>query len=266
MQKEGVKAILVMDFDGVIVDSADEGLLTGFGAYKSFSPKTKLFGGNLNLDSFKVRINKYRMQYKEYRYYRIFLRTSLDYYYILYFIDKKIAIKNSSDFAEKSKKVPIDKNKFVRKFYSTRNGLMRDDFQEWAKLEPVYHHMKKLISSAQGSFYISTSNRRSTILKTFRHFGIKINPMHVFDNMSGLDKRKHIAKIRKIENVNYSDITFVDDQLSHFLNVRNLGVNCVLAGWGYVNSEQIKKARRIGIKIANPQNFIGMIGLKVKSY
>lgn len=259
MQRREANPVLVMDFDGVIVDSADEGLFTGFSAYKSFNPKTKLFGGNLNLDNFKVRMNKYRTQCKKYKDYRTFLRTALDYYYILHFIDKKIAIKNSSDFAESSKKVPVDKNKFVRKFYSTRSRLMRDDFQKWVKLEPIYLHMTKVFSELRNDVYVSTSNRKNAVLKTFRHFGMRIDSKHIFDNAFGLEKRKHIEKIRKIENADYSDMTFVDDQLGHLLNVKSLGVNCVLAGWGYVNEEQLKSARIMGIKVATPHNFVKIL-------
>lgn len=251
-----------MDFDGVIVDSADEGLLISFQAYKKINPKTEIFGRNLNLHDFKVIAKRYESQYKKFRIYRAYLKTALDYYYILCFIDKKINIKNSSEFEKKSRKVSADKKKFIKEFYGTRKKFIKEDFEEWIKLEPVYPHMSNLFSKLQDNIYISTSNRKSTILKTFKHFGMKINPEHILDNTLSLDKKVHIKRIKKIENVNYSDIVFVDDQLNHFLNLKPLGINCILAGWGYINGEQIRKARRMGIKIATPNNFINVIGIK----
>lgn len=251
-----------MDFDGVIVDSADEGLFTAFCAYKKLNPKTGIFGGNLKLHDFKTIIKKYKSQYKRFRTYRTYLRTALDYYYILYFIDQKINIKNSSEFEKELKKVPADKKKFIEEFYGIRDKLMREYFEEWVKLEHVYPHMTNLFSKLQDNIYISTSNRKSTILKTFSHFGMKIDPLHIFDNTASLDKKEHIKQIKEIENVDYSDITFVDDQLNHFYNLRHLRINCILAGWGYINGEQIRKARRIGIKIATTNNLINIIGIK----
>lgn len=38
-----------------------------------------------------------------------------------------------------------------------------------------------------------------------------------------------------------------------------LGVDCILASWGYANAEQIRIAHEIGIKIANPKNLIDML-------
>ncbi len=249
--------ILAMDFDGVIVDSMNEGLFNGFSAYAHFHPDTKLFGcDNFEFKTFNKTIKKYKTQYEKFRKLRCYLRTALDYYNFILAIEKNAKIRNSADLAKFSEKSNMSYEKYTKIFYKNRLEYMKE-FEKWVKLTPMFPHMLKILKERNlDSVFISTSNRKSTVLGIFNYYKIKFNSNNILDNGTSLDKKDHIKIIKKRKNVASNKIYFVDDQVSILLEMKKLGLNCFLAKWGYNNQEQRRKAERNGIKIVDKNEFV----------
>jgi len=56
--------------------------------------------------------------------------------------------------------------------------------------------------------------------------------------------------------VDFNQIYFVDDQVTHFPEILKLGVNCYLAEWGYNNKEQQEEAKKYDVTFLKEENFI----------
>ena len=244
--------ILVLDFDGVIVDSMNEGLFTSFNTYIKFNSKTRLFGGEqFTFELFNKAIKKYKSQYLRFKKYRAYLKTALDYYFILAAVDKNAKIRNSEDFDEFKKKVSVDNNRFIDQFYKNRLEYM-NNFNEWIKLTPIYPHARAILKRFDKSnTFISTSNRKTAVERTLKHYKIDFDGKNILDNQVSLDKKVHIKIVKESKNVDYKEIIVVDDQVQNLIKVKDFGVKCFLAMWGYNNEEQRKKAKGHGIGLIN---------------
>ena len=58
-----------------------------------------------------------------------------------------------------------------------------------------------------------------------------------------------MKQIVKLHNIKFEEIYFVDDQVSHLIQTRTLGVKILLAGWSYATDIQKEEARKQNIPI-----------------
>ena len=129
-------------------------------------------------------------------------------------------------------------------------------FDKWVKLTPLFSFMENYLKSNKlNNVFVSTSNRKSTVSNIFKYYNIKFSEENIFDNKTSLDKKEHVRIIKKRENIDYTDIYFVDDQVRILIDMKKLGVRCFLAGWGYNNQEQKKEAVGNGIEVIDKENF-----------
>ncbi len=121
-------------------------------------------------------------------------------------------------------------------------------------MEPPYPEViegiKKLLEEGT-KIVIATSNRRKAVAKSFtpKYFGFLIEPEDILDKRFGEDKSEQMKQIIKLYNVKFEEIYFVDDQVSHLIQTRPLGVKILLAGWSYATDIQKEEARKQNIPI-----------------
>jgi len=109
---------------------------------------------------------------------------------------------------------------------------------------------------------IATSNRRKAIAKSFtpEYFGFTIKPEDILDKRYGEDKSEQMKQIVKLYNIKFEKIYFVDDQVSHLIQTKTLGVKVLLAGWSYATDIQKEEARKQNISIIEKEeNFYPMV-------
>jgi phosphoglycolate phosphatase-like HAD superfamily hydrolase len=59
----------------------------------------------------------------------------------------------------------------------------------------------------------------------------------LIDKETGVSKAAHLQYLHQQLNLEYAQMTFMDDKVNHLDAVAPLGVRCALATWGY-NSER----------------------------
>ena len=69
------------------------------------------------------------------------------------------------------------------------------------------------------------------------------------DKRYGEDKSEQMKQIAKLYNVKFEEIYFVDDQVSHLIQISPLGIKIFLAGWSYATDIQKEEARKQNIPI-----------------
>ena len=265
--------ILALDFDGVIVDSVLDTLFVGHNAYlRLYGPgKKKYFGGKLfTFENWEETKKQHQEEIKYYRTLRPYIRGATDYGLIQKLIEENKFIKNQEIFDNYRKAVEFDFEAYEREFYKERERLQNINYRAWFNLEPPYpkviEGIKKLLEEGT-KVVIATSNRRKAIAESFtpEYFNFTIKPEDILDRRFGEDKSEQMKHIVKLYNVKFEEIYFVDDQLSHLIQTRPLGVKVILAGWSYATDIQKEEARKQKIPvIEREKDFYSMVKSSLK--
>jgi FMN phosphatase YigB (HAD superfamily) len=249
--------ILALDFDGVIVDSVFDSLFIGHNAYLILygQGNKKYFGGELfTFENWEETKKQYQQEIKYYRTLRPYIRGATDYGLIQKLIEENKFVKNQEKFDNYRKTVKFDFEAYEKEFYKERERLQNINYRAWFNLEPPYpkviEGIKKLLEEGT-KIVIATSNRRKAIAKSFtpEYFGFTIKPEDILDKRFGEDKSEQMKQIAKLYNVKFEEIYFVDDQVSHLIQTRPLGIKVFLAGWSYATDIQKEEARKQNIPI-----------------
>lgn len=249
--------ILALDFDGVIVDSVLDSLFVGHNTYLRLYGREvkKNFGGELfTFENWEKIKRNYQKEIKYYRTLRPYIRGATDYGLIQKLMEEKKVIESQEEFDNYRNSVDFDFEDYEKEFYKERERLQNIDYRAWFNLEPPYpkiiQGMKKLLEE-EIKIVIATSNRRKAITKSFtpEYFGFTIDPKDILDKRFGEDKSEQMKHIVKFYKVNFEDIYFVDDQVSHLIQTRPLGIKVILAGWSYATEAQKEEARKQDILV-----------------
>ena len=249
--------ILALDFDGVIVDSVLDSLFVGHNAYlRLYGPEKKqYFGGELfTFENWGKIQKKFKKEIEYYRTLRPYIRGATDYGLIQKLLEEKKVIRNQKEFDNYRKMTDFDFKNYEKEFFKERERSQDIDYRTWYNLEPPYPEIikgvKRLLEDGV-KIIIATSNRRKAIIKSFtpKHFGFFIKAKDILDKRFGEDKSEQMKHIVESYKVQFKDIYFVDDQASHLIQVRPLGVEVFLAGWSYATKKQKVEARKLNIPI-----------------
>jgi len=249
--------ILALDFDGVIVDSVLDSLFVGYNTYlRLYGQEVKKnFGGEpFIFENWEKIKRNYQKEIKYYRTLRPYIRGATDYGLIQKLMEEKKVIESQEEFDNYRNSVDFDFEDYEKEFYKERERLQNIDYRAWFNLEPPYpkiiQGMKKLLEE-EIKIVIATSNRRKAITKSFtpEYFGFTIEPKDILDKRFGEDKSEQMIHIVKFYKVNFEDIYFVDDQVSHLIQTRPLGIKVILAGWSYATEAQKEEARKQDILV-----------------
>lgn len=251
--------ILALDFDGVIVDSWRENVVSSFNTYLKFFPHTEIFGGKkIELKEALKILEKYKSTTDKFYNFSIFIKSAMEQVAFFMAIDENVEIKNRNDFDDFLDSVPQSKkDNFQKEMYEERKELKKD-FKEWSKLimvpfQNVINTIKKLRQDVK--IYIISNKDKETIMTLLKGIGLEISPDRILDKDTSLDKLEKLNMLIKKYNITPQDILFIDDILSHLLKVKPSGVKCYLATWGYNNEKQQKEAEKAGITLLTQDNF-----------
>ncbi|GAB4112393.1 MAG: hypothetical protein Kow00103_01690 [Candidatus Caldatribacteriota bacterium] len=249
--------VLALDFDGVIVDSILDSLFVGHNAFlRVYGPgKRRFFGGKpFTFENWEIIKERYQKEISYYRTLRPYIRGATDYGIIQKIIDEEVSIKNQQEFDQFRDTVEFDFKTYQKKFYLERERLQKINYRLWYNLEPPYpkvlEGIKKFLEEGI-KIVIATSNRREAIARSFtpEYFGFYLEPGDILDKRYGDDKSKQMQRIVKKYKVQFKDIHFIDDQISHLIKTKSLGVNVYLAAWSYATETQKNEAYRQNIPV-----------------
>lgn len=263
--------VLSLDFDGVICDSASECVVSAYGVFSSAKNNMP------NLDPTQVpdyfRNGFYNM--------RPFIRDGKDYLLILHLLDLGVIVETQVDFdQEMTTRMPDLLKLFAVEapeeleaaFQGYRSKLRHDNEDKWMALNPLYMSMKLALNDCLGWFehiFVTTSKPTVVAEQILGYNGLYLPEGHVIGkDKVGLSTNKnvHMQMVSDISGVTYTDIHFVDDQVTHLKDAKGLGVQCYLATWGYNVAEQFSFARRLNILLLDESTLaewmVGLIGPK----
>ena len=240
--------ILALDFDGFIVDSIKECLVSGYDAYANYKNRynIELFE---QLDSHWV---------EEARRLRNFIRNGEDYVYIAHALENKANIQDQEEFD-----AFVQQNIELCERFSDHMVNQRLDFSRakpdvWVALNPLYAGMRDFLIKYpnKSNLYIITTKKLIFVEKILQANAIELYHGNVRDTAEGLTKKQIIAHILKDRRVKPEQFYFVDDQVDTLIKVQPIHVNPILAEWGYNTFEQIKQAKAYAIVTQKLDEFL----------
>ena len=155
-------------------------------------------------------------------------------------------------------------NAIAKDIYALRAELRENDEESWLKLFSVFPEMTSVFKKVMDKFkvVIATTRDMGSVSAILEKQGILINDSKVISREFSTDKREQMKFITKEYAVSFEEIFFIDDILEHLKLVASLGVNVVLASWGYSNRQQLSEAREKGIPILKaPPDVLSHLGM-----
>jgi len=241
-------SLLALDFDGCIADSVIEALFVTYSAYRRYvNPDTMIFSNREpRVTSFSQLVNDYPAQVAAFRRARPYIKDASDYAAILAALERNHVPASAEDLTAIKATLPADTLKtYYDAFYAIRTQTKTHNFEAWWRLTPPFpciHDLRRL--TREYHTLIVTTNSRESIedLLQPEYLDLAIRPDDIIDLHIHTDKRIQMDHVVHEYHVDYRDIHFVDDNLSHLTATRARGVNVYLAGWGYCTQDQITEA------------------------
>jgi len=254
--------LLVLDFDGVISDSAAECFWVALKTFVELRPETPLtealqrleFGGACR-----------REEIQNDPLYRRFLtlmplgNRSEDFGVALSLLDQDTPIASQQDYDRELRRHEEDfLTTFHQRFYENRYALMERDLDHWLRLMAPYRPFTELLRdrASEVELAVATAKDRRSVLHLLGSYGLGafFPPERVLDKETGVSKRRHIESLQQRTLLPASEITFVDDKVNHLDRVAPSGARCALATWGYNSAREFELAEERGYLLCTLEN------------
>jgi len=247
--------LLALDFDGVIADSAPEAFVVALRTFCAFHPGARLsrdaaplLAGDASPPPGSVAASPLYAPFLELM---PLGNRAEDYAVVLTALESgRIPEDQGAYDTFKATLDPAGLRAFHRRFYEIRTALADADPPAWHRLMGAYPGVPDLLRRRAGDavLAIATAKDRGSVGRLLRVYGIAdlFSEDSVLDKETGANKRAHLEHLRARFDFAPSEMTFVDDKVSHLEAVAPLGVRCALAGWGYNGGREAARARELG--------------------
>jgi phosphoglycolate phosphatase-like HAD superfamily hydrolase len=244
------KALLFLDFDGVICDSALECFSSSLEAFSRVNPDRADRSKNISADERKERFLLMRP----------YIRNSEDYLFIHEIITADLEIRSQVEFDDYMSSSNAElKKKYRKAFFEVRYELYNGDRKSWLDSNPLYPHMKDLLSaySKNPGLCILSTKKVDFIMAILAHNNIAIEKQNVIYSAENERKLDHIGRI--LASGQYGRAVFVDDQVDHFKGNTDPRIETYLPLWGYIEKNCFEHGD--DISIINESEMAGLFAI-----
>lgn len=252
--------LLALDFDGVISDSAPEAWLVALRTYAELRDAPRIAALRDRAEAQAPAEIRGDPAYRRFAEMIPLGNRAEDYAVELSLLAADRTAANQAEFdtafqAESSEFLAS----FHRRFYEVRAELRVEDGQRWSRLLGPYPEFLEILKrrAAGAALAIATAKDRTSVELLLSSYGIE----HLFaaerllDKEAGRSKRGHLRALHERTGVPYPEIVFVDDKVNHLDDVAALGVQGVLAAWGYNGEREWQLARDRGYRVCTLGDF-----------
>ncbi|HVP30210.1 MAG TPA: HAD family hydrolase [Myxococcota bacterium] len=246
---------LVLDFDGVLCQSARETFVVGLATYLALEPRSRL-----------ARAERTAL-YDEFVGAMPLGNRAEDFGVVLAALDRRAALPDQDAYDAFHRSVGAAwLRAFHARFYEERAALAARDPSGWLAMNPPYAPFLALLRRRAGAvpYAIATAKDRPSVDRLLSAWGAAdlFEPALVLDKEVAVSKRAHLEALARHLDLPYAELTFVDDKVNHLDDVAGLGVRCALAAWGYNGPREHALARARGYRVctledADTQLFAG---------
>lgn len=233
---------LVLDFDGVLADSAPECFEVALRTHRALDPasaigerpRQELWAGFLSLLPLGNRAE--------------------DFGVALAALESGTTLRDQAAYdAFRDARPEGWLDRFHRCFYAQRAAFAAADPKAWCALNPPYAGFLALLRRRRGSvrLALATAKDRDAVFRLLDAWRARdlFDDALVFDKETGVSKEAHLRRAQAALGLPFEALTFVDDKVNHLATVSPLGVRCGLAAWGYNGPREQEEARARGFLV-----------------
>lgn len=239
---------LVLDFDGVISDSAREAFVVALRTTCELTPTSPLRPVLDRLDPLSPARDPLYASFLEIM---PLGNRAEDYAIALTALERNVALPDQESYDDfRAQLDPAALRRFHKHFYRVRERWSHEDPEGWRSLVAPYTAFVDLLRRRAGDveLAIATAKDRRSVRDLLGHYRIDdlFLEGRVLDKETGVSKRAHLSHLHRELGLDYGEMTFVDDKVNHLEAVASLGVRCALAAWGYNGPREHRRARELG--------------------
>lgn len=249
--------LLVLDFDGVVVDSAPEAFLVALRSFASLWPESGIAQKTCGLDDLPE-----RGALQASPLYAPFLERmplgnrAEDFGVVLAALEAGVGLPDQAAYeAFRSRHDEAWLRGFHRRFYREREALRSRDPEGWLALIAPFAPFLEVLRGRAGeaTLAIATARDRRSVQTLLAAYGIAnlVADELLLDKEAGRSKRAHLRALAARSGIAARDTRFLDDKLNHLESVAELGVGCALAAWGYNGEREQRRARQCGFQVCS---------------
>ena len=244
--------MILFDFDGVLIDSVDEALVTASAALTG-SPSVKIS------ELSPVYVSLFRR-------YRYIIQTSSDLMILGRWCLAKQATSESallsdSEFSSLKEKHRVDTKSDREKFFAARDVIAKKSPESWLTLNRPYEPLWSALQKIGGAeLLILTNKNHQAVLDLGEHFGLRFSASNVYSADNGKTKSDNLGRI--CERTKCSRFDFVDDAVHNLaeLNRNFPGIlSCHLATWGYIGPNDEAYAKECGFSCMTQKDIVDLL-------
>jgi len=254
--------LLVLDFDGVISDSAPESFAVALLTYTQLIESARFGDRRAALESERLPTPGRLAEDPCYARFIDLMplgNRAEDFAISLCALEAGRPLADQADYdAFRSELDEAWLQRFHRRFYENRIALSRRDPTGWRRMMGPYPSFLEILHRRAGDamLAIATSKDAGTVDALMRDYGIEalFPAERVLDKETGVHKDAHLRQLHETLGVAYEEMVFVDDKVNHLDRVAGLGVRCALAAWGYNGEREVALARQRGYRVCTLEN------------
>jgi len=222
---------LVMDFDGVVSDSAREAFIVAVRTYIDLRPESSVRPADADAGSHDL--------FGSFMDLMPLGNGAADYGAILTALEAGANPPDQPSYdAFRAGLDPDWLESYVHRFYEVRSAMAEADPEGWRGLMRPFAPLLELLRRRAGggvTYAIATAKDGGSVEVLLRDYGIAdLIPVDlVVDREAGPRKSAHLERLREKLDLDPGAMTFIDDKVNHLDTVAPLGVRCALAAWGY---------------------------------
>lgn len=245
---------LILDFDGVVVDSAPEAYLVARRTYADVGPAVPVDEALPDPGAISAETLPDVLADPAYGRFMDLMplgNRAEDFAAVLSIVERGVPVAGQADYDRERARLSDDyAQAYHARFYEIRRGFQGDHPEEWRALQPPYEDFGELLRRRSGdvTLAIATAKDRRSVGLLLAHHGLGdlFPDDRLMDKDTGRSKEAHLRRLQQALDVSFADLTFVEDKVNHLDSVAPLGVRCVLAAWGYNGPREHALARERG--------------------
>jgi phosphoglycolate phosphatase-like HAD superfamily hydrolase len=237
------RTLLVLDFDGVICDSAEECFVSSWIAYHELFLR-------------EARREAPPEARREFARLRPLIRTGEDYLVIQDLLARGRDAADQEGFDAASRRAGAETLRLFRElFYAARTGLLENDRRAWLRLNRIYPHMAVFFATLPrgAPVWILSTKKPRFIAEILAANGIDMPEERIVEAVN--EPKLAIAeKLRESEAADGAIL--IEDQINAIQGNANPRIRVGLATWGYVKAEWLVPP--LAVPLVTPDGFLNL--------
>jgi FMN phosphatase YigB (HAD superfamily) len=253
--------MLIFDFDGVLINSLDEIVITTYNATTG-SLVTRLAEIPADLTQM-FKYNRFHVQ-------PIGDAIALMQWCLANRPKDVEKILTCEEYLAITRRTDVDLKERTSGIYAARKRFIDKDIKRWFDLHQTYQPLwDELIRHQHHPFVILTNKNHDATWRLCHHFGLNIDADDVYSGDNGVTKTQNMLRIQ--ERFGRQPYFFFDDsiknlqELDQHFNREEKVLSLVLAAWGYIGATDTRLASQFGYPAWQQTDVIKLFDLNLAS-